>query len=321
MKKTLMLLLLPALAWAQPVTLKVSSLAPRESPWGQVLRTWVKAVHAKTKGQVEIDIYWNSTQGDEPAQVAKMKTGQLDGAVVTAVGLGGVVNDVNALQMPGLFADWEHFDKAREAVRPRLEQRFKDAGFELIGWGDVGLDHLMSKGYPVHLPGDLKGKKPWVWTEDPIMAAVFQFIGVPTDATSAPEAITDLTQGKADLVSVSALAAEQLQWSSRLDHLNLMVVAPNIGGMVMRKASLDKLTPEQRAAVVDTGKLACQALTVRIRKEDQKALERVKQRMEVVTPTPAELAAWKKVFAEARARLAKGTFSPEVVKAIEDAAR
>ncbi len=253
--------------------------------------------------------------------MGKMKTGQLDGAVVTAVGLGVVLNDVNALQMPGLFQDWESFDKAREVVRPRFEKAFHDAGFELLGWGDVGLDRLMSKGYAVHLPQDLKGKKPWVWREDPILPPVFQLIGVTPTVTSAPEAITELTQGGVNLVSVSALAAEQLQWSSRVDHLNLMVVAPNIGGMVMRRAALDALKPEQRAAVVDTAKVACKARTSRIRDEDRKALERLKGRMEVVTPTPDELTARKKLFADARARLAKGTFSPDVVKTIEDAAK
>jgi len=319
--KSLLLVLLPSLAFAEPVTLKISSLAPRESPWGLVLRTWGRAVHEKTNGQVELDFYWNSTQGDEPAQVGKMKTGQLDGAVVTATGLSVVVADVNALQMPGLFADWDTFDKAREVMRPRFEKQFRDAGFELVGWGDVGLDHLISHGYAIHLPDDLKGKKPWVWREDPLMAAVCQVIGVPADLTSAPEAITELTSGNADMVDASALAVEQLQWASRLDHLNLMVVAPNIGGMLLRKQSLDALKPEQRSVVVDTGRLASKALTTRIREEDRKALERLKQRMDVVTPTPAELAAWQKVFAEARARLAKGTFTPEVVKQIEDAAK
>ncbi len=50
MKKTLLFCLLPLVAAAEPVSLKVSSLAPRESPWGQILRTWQKAVHEKTKG-------------------------------------------------------------------------------------------------------------------------------------------------------------------------------------------------------------------------------------------------------------------------------
>ena len=68
---------------------------------------------------------------------------------------------------------------------------------------------------------------------------------------------------------------------------------------------------------MDTGAVACKALTDRIRLEDAKALERLKKRMTVIEPTAAELVEWQKVFADARQRLARGTFSPELVKRVE----
>ncbi len=323
MKKTILcLVMLVAFSTQAATTLKVGSLVPRESPWGQVLRVWAKAVKEKTKGEVELEFFWNATQGDEPAQMSKLKTGQLDGAVVSAVGLGIVHNDVNALQMPGVFNDWAQLDKARELLRPRFEKAFVAAGFELVGWGDVGLDRLMSKGYAVTGPESVKGKRPWVWKEDPNLPPVFQVIGgITTVPTSVPEAMPELSTGNVSLMSVSPLAAEQLQWSSRLDHLNLMVVAPNIGGIVFSKAKLDALKPEQRQVILDTGKVVGKALTDRIRAEDVAALERAKKKMTVNEPTPAERAAWSKVFAEARARMAKGTYSADVVKQIEDSVR
>jgi TRAP-type C4-dicarboxylate transport system substrate-binding protein len=312
--------LLAGLAFAEPTVLKVGSLAPRESPWGQVLRVWVKAVKEKTKGEVEIEIFWNATQGDEAAQLSKVKTGQLDGAIVTAVGLGVVDPSVNILQVPGVYAGWAELDRVRDALRPRFERTFREAGVELVGWGDVGLDRLMSRGFALKRPEDLTGKRPWVWREDPVLPAVFQVTGAVAVPTSVPEALPELSTGNVNVMSVSALAAEQLQWSSRLDHLNLMVVAPNIGGMVLSKARLDALKPELRAIVVDTGALASRALTERIRKEDALALERLKKRMTVHEPTAAELEAWRQRFAEARARLARGTFTPALMKEVESLA-
>ncbi len=308
-------------ARAEPVTLKVGSIAPRESPWGQVLRVWAKAVKEKTKGEVNIEFFWNATQGDEPAQMSKIKTGQLDGAVVSAVGLGVVDPNVNVLQLPGVYGGWEKLDKVRDTLKPRFEKTFKAAGFELVGWGDIGLDRWMSKGYAIRKPEDLKGKRPWIWREDPVLPALFQAIGVVPVPTSVPEALPELSTGNVSALSASALAAEQLQWSSRLDHVNLMVVAPNIGGLVLSKAKLDALKPEQRAAVVDTGKVAAKALTDRIRGEDAQALERVKKRMTVVEPTAEELAAWQKVFKDARARLGKGGFPPELLAEVEKLAQ
>jgi TRAP-type transport system periplasmic protein len=300
-----------------PTVLKVGSLAPRESPWGQVLRVWTKAVKEKTHGEVELEIYWNATQGDEPAQMSKLKTGQLDGAVVSAVGLGVVDPNVNILQVPGLYSGWAQLDVVREALKPRFDKSFREAGFELLGWGDIGLDRLMSKGFAVQAPGDLKGKRPWVWREDPVLFPFFQAAGVVPVPTSVPEAVTELSTGNVNVMSVSALAAEQLQWSPRLDHLNLMVMAPNIGGLVMSRARLEALKPEQRAVVLETAKLATKALTERIRKEDEAALERLKKRMTVVEPTPVEREAWQRIFLESRAQLTKGTFPPQLMKEVE----
>lgn len=306
---------------AEPVELKLGTAVPRESPWGAVLRVWAKAVKEKTEGKVSIEFYWNATQGDEPAQMAKVKTGQLDGAVVTAVGLGVIDPSVNVLQAPGLFANWEQLDKAREAMRPKFEKKFRDQGVELVGWGDVGLDRIMSKGYPVKRPEDLKGKRAWVWREDPVLPPMFQVAGAVIVPTSLPEVLPELSTGNVTVMSVSALAAEQLQWASRFDHVTRSIIAPNIGGMVLSKARLDALSKEQREAVLATGKVAAQALTERIRGEDAKAFERLSARMTVVEPGEDDLKAWKALFTETRARLSKGTFDPALFTEAEQFAR
>lgn len=310
-------LCLSSLAGAEPVVLKLGSVAPRESPWGAVLRVWQKAVKEKTKGEVELEIFWNATQGDEAAQMSKVKTGQLDGCVVSAVGLGVIDPNVNVLQIPGLYADWAQLDKVRDALKPRFEKTFREAGVELVGWGDIGLDHLMSKGYPIKNPADLKGKRAWVWREDPVLPPLLQVTGAVMVPTALTEVLPELSTGNVTAISVSALASEQLQWSSRLDHLTKMVVAPNIGGLVFGKKRLDALSEANRAVVLETGRVAAKALTERIRGEDRKALARLEKRMTVVEPSAEDLAAWKKVFDEARARLAKGTFPPELLKEVE----
>lgn len=308
-------------ALADQVVLNVCTSVPRESPWGQVLRAWAKAVNKKTNEQVDINFFWNSSQGDEPAQMALVKTGQSDGAVVTAVGLGIVDPNVNVLQMPGLYADWAQLDAARAQLTGRFEKKFDEAGLVLVGWGDVGLDRLMTHGYPAASPDDLKGKRVWVWKQDQVLPPVFQLTGSTMVQTTLPEVIPALAGNDVTAMSVSALAAEQLQWSSRLDFVNKWIVAPNIGGLVLTKKGLAKLTAEQQTAVIETGKAAAKALTDRIRTEDAKAFERLSKKMTLVESTPEQLAAWQKVFAEARARIAKGTVDPELLKTAESFAK
>jgi TRAP-type C4-dicarboxylate transport system substrate-binding protein len=222
--------------------------------------------------------------------------------------------------VPGLIQDWATLDKVRDGMKQHFDDSFHKAGVELVGWGDVGIDYIFSKGFAVHRPADLAGKKPWVWREDPVTPPFYQSAAssVVLVPTGVPEALPELTTGNANVMITSALAAEQLQWSSRLDNVALVVISPNVGGVVMSSASLGKLKPEHKATVLETGKVACKALSDRIRGEDAQALDRVKKRMAVVQPTDAEKAEWAKVFKETRAKLVKGTFKPELVKKVED---
>jgi TRAP-type C4-dicarboxylate transport system substrate-binding protein len=304
---------------AEPTSIKLGSLAPRESPWGQVLRVWAKAVKEKTGGSVVLEFYWNGTQGDEAAQMAKVKSGQLDGAVVTSVGLGSVDPDINIFLTPGLIRDWATLDRVRDGMKAHFTETFHKGGVEIVGWGDVGLDRIFSKGFAIHLPSDMNGKKPWVWREDPVAPPFFQSAAqVVLVPTGVPEALPELTTGNANIMMTSALAAEQLQWSSRLDNLNTIVTAPDTGGIVVSQASLAKLKPDQKAIVLETGAVATKALTDRIRGEDQAAFERLKKRMAVVEPTPAEMVEWEKVFKATREKVVKGTFKPELMKQVEE---
>src|SRR5258708_39310123 len=152
-------------------SIKIGTLAPGESPWGQVFKTWQRALRERTKlpdGQktpegkeyaLDLNFFWNGQQGDEAAMVTKMKSGQLDGAAITAVGLGQIHPPILVLQLPGLFTSWEKLDKAREALRGDFEKALDSAGVALPGWGDGGLSRRLPKGVAVARPHDPNGKE------------------------------------------------------------------------------------------------------------------------------------------------------------------
>jgi TRAP-type C4-dicarboxylate transport system substrate-binding protein len=315
-------------------SVKIGTLAPAESPWGQVFKTWQRALRERTKlpeGQkspegkpysLDLSFFWNGQQGDEAAMVSKMKSGQLDGAAITAVGLGQIHPPILVLQLPGLFTSWEKLDRAREALRSDFERALDAAGFLLPGWGDVGMSRRLSKGFAVARPSDLRGKKPYVWREDPIMPAMLQVIGGVTPVPlGVPEVLPNLNTGAIDVITAPALAAEQLQWASRLDTINTQVVAASIGALVFSKAKLDQLPADLRALLLETGKVAGVALTTRIRNEDAASFSRLKTKMTVSTSNEAELAEWAEVWKQTRARLAQGTFPKELVEKAESLAR
>jgi hypothetical protein len=113
--------------------IRMGTLVPAASPWGHVFKVWADAVSKRTGGAVELQFFFNGTQGDEAAMVGKIKDGGLDGAAVTAVGLGKIYKPILALQMPGLFTTWSKLDAALNATKGTLEQGAKEAGVDIVG--------------------------------------------------------------------------------------------------------------------------------------------------------------------------------------------
>jgi TRAP-type C4-dicarboxylate transport system substrate-binding protein len=302
--------------------IKIGTLAPGASPWGQVFKVWAEAVKKRSNEGVELQFFFNGQQGDEGAMVGKMKDGQLDGAAITAVGLSKIHKPILALQTPGLFTTWAKLDAARDAMKGDFEKGVSDAGFRLLGWGDVGAAHLMSKGFPVNAPDDIKGKKPYMWRDDIVQPILFQIIGGITPVPlNIPEVLPNLNTGAVNIVIAPSLAAEQLQWASKLD----TIVADNsgmaIGALVCSQKRLDALSEEHRNIILETGRVAANALTKRIRDEDKAAFERMKGKMTVVNLSADDKAKWDAVFKQVRQRLVQGTFSPDLMAKLEALAK
>jgi TRAP-type C4-dicarboxylate transport system substrate-binding protein len=285
-------------------TIRIGTLAPKHSPWGKVFSAWAKAADDKTKGEIEVQWLWNGTAGPETNMVGKIKTGQLTGATITAVGLSAIHKPIVTLQMPGAFKSWAELDKARDALRPDFDKAITEAGFYVSGWGDVGTAHMMSHGFELKVPEDLRGKTPGLTAQDVIGPKVFEAIG---GVTPKPADVTEflplLNSGAINVLSVPALAAEQLQWASRLDHLNTGISGFGVGAGVFSEKELAKLPKEQRDIFEQLGKNASMALAKMIRAEDDMAYERLKKKMTVHQETEAERAEWEKVYKKACQRV------------------
>jgi TRAP-type C4-dicarboxylate transport system substrate-binding protein len=285
-------------------SVRFATLAPKHSPWGKVFSAWQKAVDEKTKGEVEVQWLWNGTAGPEANMVGKIKSGQITGAAITAVGLSSIHKPIVTLQMPGAFKTWDQLDKARDSLRPEFDKAMTEAGFYVSGWGDVGIARTMSHGFEIKLPEDMKGKTPGLIAQDVISPKVYEAIGgVTPKPADVVEFLPLLNSGSINVLTTPALAAEQLQWASRLDHINDGVVAFGVGAMVISEKELQKFPKDQRDIMETTGKAAQLALIKMIRKEDDLALERLYKKMATHHQTDAERAEWEKIYKKACQRV------------------
>jgi TRAP-type C4-dicarboxylate transport system substrate-binding protein len=295
-------------------TLKIGTLAPQDSPWGREFKKWATDVSADTNGELTLDFQWNGQAGDEVLMVQKIRSGQLDGAAVTAVGLGQTgVTDVLAFQMPGLFANWGKLDNARNALKTDFDNQFQAKGFTVLGWGDVGAVKLMSAGFAIHRPADLQGKACYFLAGDPIGPKLFEAIGnVTPKQVTVNEILPNLTNGSINVLQAPPLAAEQLQWASRVTDINTMTIGFGIGAIIVSSSRMQGLPQNQRDALANRGRESAERLTHSIRNLDAQSFGRLKAGKTAYDPTDAEKSEWRDLFARVRGRLRGAVFTPEL---------
>ena len=312
-----LLLLAPRTAHAAGHKLRMATMAPRSSSWGKLFRVWQRAIDKKTHGRLEVTVYYNGVQGGDDTMVGKMRSGQLDGAALTSVGLSRIYRDVMVLQLPGVVDSWSELDKVRAGLGSELEQGFQKKGFHLLGWGDVGLVRQMTRGFAVHRPADLRGHHPVVWRKEPMGPLVYSSIGQVMPVALGPlEVLPALRSHRVDVVSAPSLAAEQLQWAPYLDHIASTVSVCAIGGTVMRQKAIDDLPGDLRKIFFEMDARLQQLSAHRVRQADAASYQRLTRRMQVVTTTAADRAAWRKVLVRAVKRVAQGTYDPQLIKRV-----
>lgn len=288
--------------------IKLGTLAPKQSSWGKVFESWKRTVKKDTEGKCEID--WTYGK-DEGGMITDMKSGTLHGGALTATGLSKIYGGVVALQMPGLVQTWEKLDAVRNATKGTFDTAFDAAGYKILGWGDVGIGHVMFRkadGKPdIRTPEQLKQYHPFYIDGDDMGSMFLSAVGHSSaKKLTVPNILLNI-QGRSadsvDVITTPAIAAEQLQWSAHVTHIIDMPVGFGIGGLVMANAAFKAIPEACRQKFAESGKAAGEVLTQTIRGVDNEAWEGLKKTKTVVTLTDAEKAAWQVKFTEVRNRM------------------
>lgn len=273
-------------------SLKIGTLAPRSSPWGETFSTVEWAVPERSSGRLEIEFFYGGSHHPEG-----------DGVAATATTLSRIYKPIIALQIPGLFSSWSKVEEARAALLPDLERGAKGAGFALLGWGDVGLVRVLARGEAIHTPRDLRGRRVRVNPADTITAALCGIVGATPVVAEGHEVLRALEDGAIDVVFAPVIAAEHMQWMRHLDHVTDVVVSAAIGGVALAQARAAALPAESLGLLRELLGAALAEVGPRVRAEDDASLRRIGERGRVVTPPRDALRKWQRVFQEVRRAL------------------
>lgn len=299
MKKLLTLLLglmLAANALAADKQLKIGTLAPKNSLYHRQLLDVGEAWRTAQGGEAKYTIYPDGSQGGETDMARRMRIGQLQGALLSVVGLREIEPAVTALQnMPLLFKSWEELDYVREKMRAGMEKKFLDKGFVILAWGDAGWVRFFSK-EPAASPEDYKKVKFFAWAGESEQQEIMKSLGyhpVPLETSDILPAIQTGMISTVPATPYFALASQIYTTAPYMLDLNW---APIVGALVVTKKAWDEMNPAAREVLKTAGNKAGMQMRAKARQEVDEAVEAMKKRgLKVTKPTPEQAKEWQRL--------------------------
>lgn len=290
--------------------LRIGTVVPKNSIYHQQLLEVGEAWRAAQGGNARHVVFTDGSQGGEAELVRRMRIGQLQGALISVVGLRDIEPTVAALQnLPLLFRNWDELDHVREKLRPGMEKRFLDKGFVVVGWGDGGWVRFFSKEAALR-PDDYKRMKFFAWGSEPEQQAIMKSLGYTPVALETADILPSIQTGMISVVPSTPYFALASQIYATARHMLEINWAPIVGALVVTRKAWDEMSPAAQQALMAAGGRAGERMRSRARLEVDEAVDAMKKRGLVVNrPTPQQMKEWDELAAGLYPRI-RGTMVP-----------
>ena len=280
-------------AWAADKQLRIGTLAPKNSLYHRQLMELGEVWRTAQGGNAKYLVYPDGSQGGEAELARRMRIGQLQGALLSVVGLREIEPSISALQnMPLLFKSWEEVDYVREKMRPGMEKKFLDKGFVVLSWGDAGWVRFFSKDAAFR-PDDFKRMKFFAWGAEPEQQAIMKSLGYTPVPLETSDILPSIQTGMINVVPSTpyfALASQVFSTAPNMLDINW---APIVGALVVTKKAWDEMSPEVQATMRTASDKAGVQLRAKARQEVDEAVDAMKKRGLVVNrPNAAQMQEW-----------------------------
>ena len=272
-----LLLACPPLAAEKVYELKFATLAPAGTTWMNLLQEWADEVREKSHGRLVFKLYPGGVQGDEPDVLRKIRFRQLQGGAFTGYGIGNFYSPARVLELPFLFNDIQEIDYVRKRFMPEIQQGYRDNGFEMLGWMEVGFVYFFSR-EPIYSIADLKKRRVWHWQGDPLGKAFFDASGITPVPLSIIDVYTSLSRGLIDTVYTPPLGAIAFQWFTKTKYITNVPMANGIGSLVVSRRFYQDLPQDLQKLLKSTGTIIGERLITATRKENAESLDLLRKK-------------------------------------------
>ena len=295
-------------AYAQQ--LRIGSLVPKNSLYHRQLLDVAESWRTAQGAGAKYLVYPDGSQGGEAEMARRMRIGQLQGALLSVVGLREIEPSIAALQsMPLLFRNWEELDYVREKMRPAMEKKFLDKGFVVLAWGDAGWVRFFSKEAALR-PDDYKRMKFFAWGSEPDQQNIMKSLGYTPVPLETTDILPAIQTGMINVVPSTPYFALATQVYNTAPHMLDINWAPIVGALVVTRKAWDGMSPEVQTAVRAASDKAGAQIRTKARQEVEEAVDAMKKRgLTVNKPNPAQMKDWNDLADKLYPRI-RGTMVP-----------
>ena len=245
-------------------------------PYAIGARAFKTEVEKLTNGQVQVQLYPNRQIGDEKQLLEGMRFGTVDGGIITNAVIAQVEPAFEVNDLPFLYSSAAQAQKVLDGpVGQDLANRLAKKGVVSLGYMEGGFRQMLNNKKPVNGPDDVKGVKYRVM-HNPTFIYMFNAMGGAAVPMAWGETYTAVQQGTVDGLEIPVAVIDAAKYFEVTKFLSLTNHTYSMIGLLMSKRAFDKLTPEQRKAVIEAGKIATAEQRKLVASNEQKLIDGLK---------------------------------------------
>lgn len=270
-----------------------------QDPYAVGARAFKEEVEKASKGSIEVQLYPNRQLGDERQMLEGMRFGTVDAGIITNAVIAQIEPAFQVNDLPFLYANEAQAHKILDGkVGQDLAKRLEAKGIVALGYMEGGFRHMINNKRPVSNPADVQGVKYRVM-QNPMYIDMFTSLGGAAVPMAWGETFTAVQQGTIDGLEIPVAVIEGNKYYEVTKFLSLTNHTYSMNALVIGKRALDKLSPEQKKAVMEAGKSATAAQRKQAAADVQelvKKLEKEGMKVNVVSNVDAFRSSVKPVY-------------------------
>jgi TRAP-type C4-dicarboxylate transport system substrate-binding protein len=236
--------------------------------------------------------------GGEAESVRRMRSDQLQAAVLSVAGLQEIDPSASVLQlMPMMFHSLDEVGYVRERLRPLIGKRFEEKGFVVLFLADAGWIQLFSR-KPVLRPADLRSQKIFSLISDSRESDLIKSSGLQSVQLEYTDTLAGLQTKLIDAVPTPPFYALAGQFYLSAQNMLELNYAPLVGGLVVTRKAWDSIPAATQEIMRRTAEEGGKSITEHGHKEMEEAVAAMQKRgLTVNQLTPSTEAEWRSFFA------------------------